>query len=130
MNDSNSLENQLRSWRLRQPSDAVKKNIFGSPERPERPVAIRPHWQSGWAAALASCAILLLTIVNVTHINGIAAPSGLIASAAISNASYAASFAAVQHNCLSAPIFGWTNDGELDFSNHSLDLLITNDLLR
>ena len=130
MNDSNSLENQLRSWRLREPSAAVEEKLFGSPQRPERLPAIRPHWQSGWAAALASCAILLLTLLNITHINGITAPTGLIASAAISNASYAASFAAVQHNCLSAPIFGWTNDGELDFSNHSLDLLITNDLLR
>jgi len=78
---------------------------------------------------MATFAILLVTAVNLVHLHGVASGGAWNMAAAISNASYAASFAEVQHNCLSAPIFGWTNDRELHSSMPSFDLLKTN-LLR
>jgi hypothetical protein len=77
---------------------------------------------------MATVAIVLFTALNLVQMEVRPSRTTLIASAAISNASYAASFAEVQHNCLSAPIFGWTNDEELHSSMPSLDLLNTNSL--
>jgi len=83
-------------------------------------------WQRGWTAGVATFAMLIFTGLNLIHMQAVAPRSTLIASAAISNASYAASFAEVQHNCLSAPIFVWTKHQELHSSMPSLDLLNTN----
>src|ERR1051325_10495297 len=115
MNELNSVEKRLRSWRPRQPSARVEKAIFGVPEAPptRQNHGGWVHWQNGWAAGVATLAILLVTAVNLASLHGVPGASRVSIGAALSNASYAASFAAVQHNCLSAPIFGWTNDGEL-----------------
>ena len=128
MKSSNSTEEQLRSWRLRQPSKRIEQALFGKPEpRPAKTTELI-HWQRGWAAGMATVAIVLFTALNLVQMEVRPSSTTLIASAAISNASYAASFAEVQHNCLSAPIFGWTNDEELHSSMPSLDLLNTNSL--
>lgn len=123
------MEEQMRSWRPRPPSKQVEHALFGKPERPRYVPVMAMPWQRGWAAGMATFAILVFTALNLVQTQGGPGRSTLIASAAISNASYAASFAEVQHNCLSAPIFGWTNDDELHSSMPSLDLLNTN-LLR
>jgi len=122
MKNWESTETRLRSWHLRQPSARIEQALFGAPAPSGEPARRHVHWQGGWAAGLATCAIVVLTVLNLAHLNGISASPGLI----ISNTTYAASFAAVQHNCVSAPIFGWTNDGELHSSNRSFDLYNTN----
>lgn len=78
---------------------------------------------------MATLAILVITVMNLIHLHGVTPQGNIRITAALSNASYAASFAEVQHNCVSAPIFGWTNDSELPSSIRSLELLTTN-LLR
>lgn len=132
MKDWNSTETKLHSWQLRQPSARLEEELFGShpqiaPARRRSPSLLA--WQNGWAAGLAGCAMLAFTLLNMVQTSSISGDDVLIPSAAISNASYAASFASVQHNCLSAPILGWTNDGELPSSNRSLHLFTTNHLL-
>jgi hypothetical protein len=129
MKELNSVETELQSWKLREPSARLERALFDVAAQPPRRRSTF-SWQSGSAAAIAAFAILMLTVVNVVQTTSVSHPSTLIASATISNASYAASFASVQHNCLSAPIFGWTNDGELPSSNRSLDSFRTNHLLR
>jgi hypothetical protein len=86
-------------------------------------------WQSGWAAGLGTCMVLAFTLLNLSQSSGLTRAQSLIVPAVVSNASYAASFAAVEHNCLSAPIFGWTNDGEGLSTLRSLDSFNTNRLL-
>src|SRR5258708_2910604 len=135
MNDWNSLEDQLRSWQPRRASARVEQTLFAPISAPKhrtsllRNIHFHLSWQSGWAAGLATCLVLAFTLLNLTHSSGITRLPGLNASAVLSNSSYASSFVELEHNCVSAPIFGWTNDGELHSSIRSFDLLNTNHLL-
>jgi hypothetical protein len=131
MNDWNSLETQLRSWQPRPPSAAVEEKLFSRPksERPRRGITLHVNWQSGWAAGLATCLILAFTLLNLTQSVGISTFPGVNAAAVVSNTSYASSFVQLEHNCVSAPIFGWTSASGLPSSIRSFDLLNTNHLL-
>ena len=136
MSNWNSLEEQLRSWQPRHPSARVEQNIFASAAaapKANKSLAQSIHfhlsWQSGWAAGLATCMVLTFTLLNLTHSTGLTSLPRLNASAVLSNSSYASSFVELEHNCVSAPIFGWTNDRELHSSIRSFDLLNTNHLL-
>jgi hypothetical protein len=89
-------------------------------------------WQSGWAAGFGTCVVLAFTLLNLTYSNALPGHSSVIMPAVVSNASYAASFAAVEHNCISAvsaPIFGWTKAAALPLTPRSLESFNTNDLL-
>ncbi len=135
MSNWNSLEDQLRSWQPRRPSARVEQSIFApvtaAPKAKSFAQTVHFHlsWQSGWAAGLAMCLVLAFTLLNLTQTTGITRLPGLNASAVLSNSSYASSFVELEHNCVSAPIFGWTNDGEVHSSIRSFDLLNTNHLL-
>lgn len=76
------------------------------------------------------CLVLAFTMFNLTHSSAIGRGPAWHVSAVLSNSSYASSFVDLEHNCVSAPIFGWTSNGELPSSIRSFDLLNTNHLLR
>lgn len=94
-----------------------------------RAIHLHLSWQSGWAAGLATCVVVAFTLLNLTESSGISRLPGLNVAAVVSNSTYASSFVELEHNCVSAPIFGWTTSGELPSSIRSLELLNTNHLL-
>jgi hypothetical protein len=128
MKKSNLIESRLRSWQPRRPARRIEARLFGAPGgAPAR----RPwHWHHGWTGALTAAAFMFLAAWNAAHMGGIVWEPTVMAGMAVSNRSYAASLAAVQHNCFTAPIFGWTTDGEIPTSSGSFDLLNTNHSLR
>ena len=73
--------------------------------------------------------VLLITVLNFTHAARLNQTDAFIVPAVVSNASYAASFASVEHNCVSAPIFGWTKPGGAISTLRSLESFNTNHLL-
>jgi hypothetical protein len=134
MKNWNSMEYRLRSWQPRRPSPRVEQNIFAPAHSSRRAswlhrVHFHLSWQSGWAAGIATCLVLAFTLLNFSHSTGVVWLPKLNTSAVLSNSSYASSFVELEHNCVSAPIFGWTNDRELHSSVGSFDLLKTNHLL-
>ena len=130
MKNPESWETQLRSWVPRQPSLRIKAHLFA---RGGKTPACRVaqgwlDWHNAWPAAFAASLIALLTIVNVTRLAGFGVSSGPVTFtvAALSNMTSVE----LQHNCVSAPIFGWTSDRQLHSPRRSFDLLNTNHLLR
>lgn len=137
MNNWNSIEEQLASWQPRRPSRRVEQALFGQAETPSQRhaaprSALHLSWQSGWAAGLGTCLVLAFTLLNLTHSNALSGHSSVIVPALVSNASYAASFAALEHNCVSAvsaPVFDSTKAAPVPLTPRSLDSFNTNDLL-
>ena len=127
MNNPESLETQLRSWAPRQPSSRIKERLFGTTEQADvrRVTQDWLNWHNAWPAAFAASLIALLTIVNMTRLAGLNVSGAQFTFASLSNVTSLE----LQHNCVSAPIFGWTNDRELHFPKRSFDVLNTNHLL-
>jgi hypothetical protein len=63
MKSSNPLENQLRSWKPRQPSARLKAEIFGASGEPaaEFPTHLGAKW--AWFAPVMGC-LLVLTVIS------------------------------------------------------------------
>lgn len=131
MKNLESVESQLRSWAPRQPSPKLKEHLFGAPtalsHREHHRLALHLNWQSAWGIAAATCILFVMTGLNLSRIAGLHAPAVPLSLASLSNVT---SLAAAQHNCWSAPIFGWTNARQLHSPKRSFDLLNTNYLLR
>ena len=124
------MENLLRSWAPRQPSARLEQELFGTAAAPDPKRVVWPfqiRWQGAWGAALAMCVVALFTVANVSHLSRLSTNEVPLTLASLSNVT---SLAMGQHNTWSAPIFSWTNDGELRSTIRPFDLLTTNRLLR
>ena len=131
MKTPNSLEEQMRSWTPRRPASRIAQQLFNVPRsEPERAVqsrALALPWYQTLGASLAGCAVVLLTVLNFTHLDAvqrISAPFGPMSNHMSSLAM------AAPHNTWTAPILGWTNDGAVGSSIRPFDLLNTNRILR
>jgi hypothetical protein len=139
MNELDSLENLMRSWKPRSPSPRLERALFGS----EQGVTVRAEGRSGgaggWTWLLdarhalgmgAGVALALVFLIAGSTWSGDgAARESLPGLAALSNQNWLASLtlADLRHN--SAPILGWTNEEHFPSTNRSLDRLSTNHLL-
>ncbi len=75
-------------------------------------------------ASLAGCAVVLLTVLNFSHL---AATQYLSTPfAPLSNHMSSLALASAPVNTWTAPILGWTNDGVVGSTHRSFDLLNTN----
>ena len=122
----------MRSWTLRQPSPQIKKQLFGVADaalkrEPARPAITLP-WYQTFGASMAVCVVVLLTVLNFTHlsaIQNISTPFG-----PLSNHMSSLAMVSAPNNTWTAPILGWTNDGTVGSSIRPFDLLNTNRILR
>ena len=121
----------MRSWTPRRPSPRIEKQLFGgesaaeSAATPSRRLIL--PWYQTLGASLAGCAVVLLTVLNFTHLEAIqriSTPFGPMSNHMSSLAM------AAPHNTWTAPILGWTNDGAVGSSIRPFDLLNTNRILR
>ena len=106
-------ENQLRGWRLRQPSARLKARIFRAAAAEES-----PGWNWQHVAPALAC---LLFAVMMFHFNGggtwrESRPLLVVSSSGASNVAYAASFAAESVNRVDRVTFDWTNKGAFQSS--------------
>ena len=115
MTDWNPMEQQLRSWKPRSPSAKLKERLFPASEPliVEAPGAFSGRW--GWVAPVMG-SFLALMAVSGSHSTQIVSYSSHGTtdwlSAATSNQSYAAYFAAGFHseqNSLQQDPIEWTN---------------------
>jgi hypothetical protein len=135
MKTPNSLEEQMRSWTPRQPSAQLEKRIFAEGEhtresvtldRPRRTLAL--PWYQTLGASVAGFVVVLLMVLNFTHLSAIqhvSTPFG-----PMSNHMSSLAMATAPRNTWTAPILGWTNDGTVGSSIRPFDLLNTNRILR
>lgn len=116
MNEMNSLEGQLKSWRPRRPSAGLERSLFGTPLRGPRFVQA-----AGWLAPAVAC--LLFVGVIAKHPDGrtirIGSDYEELVAMSLSNQSYAAylpgSFKSEQNRW---DTFEWTNGGSFTSSIH------------
>ena len=105
-------ENQLRGWRLRQPSARLKARIFCATM-----VAESPGWNWQHVAPAMAC---LMFAVMMFHFNGGLAwresRPVLYVSSGGSNAAYARDFASESVNRVDQVTFDWTNKGAFQSS--------------
>jgi hypothetical protein len=144
MKTRNSLEEVMRSWTPRAPSERIEKRLFANaggraPEasgRAETWTMTRrstshrlPWWQTLGASAVAF-AVAVMTLFNVAQLTATDSPSSAWLS--LSNHSCAATFAMASApiNTWRAPIFGWTNERTVGSNARPFDLLSTNRSLR
>ena len=100
-------ENQLLSWRLRQPSAGLKRRILDFASDPEVPTA---RWL--WSCVAPAMACALLTLMALNH-DGSGLKSKMPIALILSNqdnAAFAAGGVQTKENHLAAITFGWTND--------------------
>jgi hypothetical protein len=131
MKTPNSLEEQMRSWTPRRPSSRIAEQLFGTENNRQKPAsqnrALVLPWFQTLGASLAVCVVVLLTVLNFTHLEAIqriSTPFGPMSNHMSSLAM------AAPHNTWTAPILGWTNDGAVGSSIRPFDLLNTNRILR
>jgi hypothetical protein len=132
MKTPKSLEEQMRSWTPRRPSPRVEQELFGTEQkefftlRSSRTISL--PWYQTLGASLVGCMVVLLTIVNYTHLGAEQRIS--IAFPPLSNHLSSLAMATAPINTWTAPILGWTNDGAVGSSIRPFDLLNTNRILR
>jgi hypothetical protein len=107
-------ENQLRSWRPRQPSAGLKRRIFGFARDLDVPTA---RWL--WSCMAPTMACALLALMALDRDGGLKAktPMTLILSTQ-DNAAFASGGVQTKENHLAAVTFGWTNDSVFRSSIH------------
>jgi len=122
----------MRSWTLRQPSPQIKKHLFGiadaAVKREETRSTITLPWYQTFGASVAVCALVLLTVLNFTHLRAIqnfSTPFG-----PLSNHLSSLAMVSAPNNTWTAPILGWTNDSTVGSPIRPFDLLNTNRILR
>jgi hypothetical protein len=112
MNEMNPLEKQLRSWRPRHPSGALKRQLFGVSFAP------RVAWIFGSLAPATVCALLTLAIFNSGNGNRSSLHEPML-SMVLSNPTYAVcetTSGRKGENDWSAAIFDWTSHSSLTSS--------------
>ena len=123
----------MRSWVPRQPSQQIEQRLFGKGERVAvaggRSHAVHLPWWQTFGASAVACAVLIITLLNVTQVS-VGGPAGGT-NFSLSNRSFAVSLAMASApiNTWSAPILSWTNEGGLGSTHRSFDLPNTNRLL-
>ena len=114
MKETDSLENQLRSWRPRRASAGLKRKLFAAPVSASRRLA----WVLGSLAPATACLLLTLAVFNSGNYDGSSRRAPL-AAMILSNQSYAA-YAPGNYreseNSLFSVTFDWTNRGVLTSS--------------
>ena len=108
MNEMETLETRLRSWKPRQPSPSVKRRLFGSVEL--------PLWQPALMRILlpaAACLVLTVAALNPSHdVLRVVADPREVGAMSLSNQSYAAYLpGSFQCEANRLDTFGWTNGG-------------------
>ena len=103
MSDWNELENQLRSWTPRGPSEKVKQNLFGRAAGPA--AALHAHAWSGhptwhWMAPVMALFVLCLFVAG-SH------PGGVVVREFSMSEPERASF--YMNNSVQVTSFDWTN---------------------
>jgi hypothetical protein len=119
MNDWNRLENQLRSWKPRQPSPGLKARLFPNGSagvESELSWATALHW---FAPALA--VLCLSTFMLARPPGNFTVPSAL----SLVSCDYVAA-APGDHNIWPRATFDWTNSSGSTSTTPSLDFLSTN----
>ena len=106
-------ENQLRGWRLRQPSARLKARIFRAAAAEES-----PGWNWHHVAPAMAC---LMFAVMMFHANGgmtwrESRPVLYVSSGGASNGFSTAGFAAAPVNRVDCVTFDWTNKGAFQSS--------------
>jgi hypothetical protein len=114
MKETDSLENQLRSWQPRRPSAGLRRKLFGVPVNATRRVA----WVLGSLAPAVACVLLSLAVFNSGNYNGSAHSAPMLAMI-LSNQNYAAYASGNDgepQNSLFSVTFDWTNYGDFTSS--------------
>lgn len=121
----------MRSWTPRRPSARIAEQLFSTENHRPKPAgpnrALVLPWYQTLGVSLVGCAVVLLTVLNFTHLDAIqriSTPFGPMSNHMSSLAM------AAPHNTWTAPILGWTNDGAVGSSIRPFDLLNTNRILR
>jgi hypothetical protein len=116
MKETDSLENQLRSWRPRRPSAGLERKLFAAPMR----LAPKLAWAFGSLAPVAACVLLALSNFNSgSVIQGNPAGGETLDALISSNQSCADNPPGGirgQENKLSSVTFDWTNHGNFTSS--------------
>jgi hypothetical protein len=116
MKETDSLENQLRSWRPRRPSAGLKRKLFAAPMR----LAPKLAWAFGSLAPVAACVLLSLSNFNSgSVIQGNSGGTETLDALISSNQSCAANPPGGirgRENKLFSVTFDWTNHGNFTSS--------------
>ena|SRR6266568_4059596 len=111
MNEMNELEKLFQSWKLRQPSAQIEKQLFARHRQPRRRTHTLP-----WLAPAMACGLMAMLWLNPRNGGGMMAETASarsLAAMSMSNQSYAAylpgSFTVDQNRW---DTFGWTNAGD------------------
>ncbi len=116
----NLPEEQLRSWRLRQPSAGLKYRIFHEP-RAETTVKLDIVWTIRWLAPVAACLMLAVgTISYRGHISEVSAAESYASTGSLQTVMQhvACDYRSPKNSFLSVT-FGWTNRNGSTSSNSS-----------
>jgi hypothetical protein len=139
MNELESLENLMASWKLRSPSARLERRLFGARTADAPRVFERAGGAGGLAWLLdarhalgmgAGLALALAVLVAAsTWPHDAVGREGVSVLASLSNRNWIAclTLGDLRHN--SAPILGWTNEDHFPSTTRSLDILSTNHLL-
>jgi hypothetical protein len=114
MKETNSLENQLRSWQPRRPSRGFRRKLFAAPVNVTRRMA----WILGSLAPAAACLLLTLSNFESRNYNDSSRPAPMMAMV-LSNqnsAAYASGNYAQSQNSVFSVTFDWTNHGNFTSS--------------
>ena len=106
MNNWNDLENQLRSWTPRAPSERVKARLFGAGEAAADSRAWTGH--PTWLAPAMAMFVLGLFIAG-RNPGGLGASSGVLAEFSMGEPEGRVSF--YVNNSVQVTTFDWTNRG-------------------
>jgi hypothetical protein len=132
MKTPDSMEEIMRSWTPRAPSRQIEQQLFRT-ERREAKVEGRRRtvslpWYQTLGASLVGSTVVLLTILNFTHLAAVQQISTPF-SPMSNHLSSLAMAGSAPVNMWTAPILGWTNEGSVGTTHRSFELLNTNRLL-
>ena len=122
------MEERIRSWTPRPPSPHIEARLFRPPEQTQTARKPALAWYQTLGTTAAACLVMVLTVLNVSHLAGPGSAT-LAGSFMPWSNSYVAMISA-PHNTWTAPILGWTNAGGSGSSIRSFDLINTNRPLR
>lgn len=100
-------ENQLRSWRPRQPSAGLKRRILRFAGEIDVPTA---RWLWSCVAPTMACALLAFMALDRDGSGLKSKPSMALILSTQDNAAFASGEVQTKENHLAAVTFGWTND--------------------
>ena len=136
MKETKSLENLLASWTPRRPSAKLNSDLFGRLEsaRSAEPAlaSLGLLVRNGLVAMAVFAMMAVLVVGGMSPLAGVQARGmdPMLGAISASNQNLA-SYLPGDHsrlNVSSAPILGWTNEGQSNSSNGSFRLSLTNGL--